>query len=228
MNFKILGGRTSTLFVSLLLTAGVTACTPGAVAISPTAVPTAAVVVSTSVVTQATRTSAPTAMSTAPSTATPIAAPTAAAVAGATPSTQAAPASTTATGQDAAKTAAVKINLNTAPNADFLKAPGVGNNMVREFLEYRPWVSVQQFSREIGKYVAAAQVTEYLKYLYVPIAVNEADAATLQQIPGVDAKTASALIAARPYASNDAFLTKLAEYLSPAQVAAAKSYLSNP
>jgi len=224
MNFKILGGRTSTLFVSLLLTAGVTACTPGAVAISPTAVPTAAVVVSTSVVTQATRTSAPIAVSTAA----PIAAPTAAAVAGATPTTQAAPASTTATGQDAAKTAAVKINLNTATNADFLKAPGVGNNMVREFLEYRPWVSVQQFSREIGKYVAAAQVTEYLKYLYVPIAVNEADAATLQQIAGVDAKTASALIAARPYASNDAFLTKLAEYLSPAQVAAAKSYLSNP
>jgi radical SAM superfamily enzyme with C-terminal helix-hairpin-helix motif len=59
----------------------------------------------------------------------------------------------------------------------------------------------------------------------VPIAFNESDAATLQQIPGLDAAGANALIAARPYASADAFLTKLAQYVSSDQVAIAKSYL---
>jgi DNA uptake protein ComE-like DNA-binding protein len=61
----------------------------------------------------------------------------------------------------------------------------------------------------------------------VPISVNDADAATLQQIPGLDETEAQALIAARPFASNDAFLTKLAGNVSESELAVAKTYLSN-
>jgi DNA uptake protein ComE-like DNA-binding protein len=118
--------------------------------------------------------------------------------------------------------------VNTASANDLLKTiPGMGNRMVHEFEEYRPYKSIQQFRREIGKYVDAAQVAEYEKYIYVPIAVNDADALTLQQIPGLDATEAQALIAARPFASNDAFLTKLAGSISEAELAVAKTYLSN-
>lgn len=95
----------------------------------------------------------------------------------------------------------VKLNLNKAGAGDFLTVPGVGNRMVREFMEYRPYVSIQQFQREIGKYVDDAQVAEYEKYVYVPIAINDSDAGTLQQVPGLDATEAADLIAARPYAS---------------------------
>ncbi|MCX6022706.1 MAG: helix-hairpin-helix domain-containing protein [Chloroflexi bacterium] len=129
--------------------------------------------------------------------------------------------------QTAAATAATaKLNLNTASPSAFLKVPGVGDRMVREFQEYRPYTSIQQFRREIGKYVDAAQVTDYEKYVYVPIVANTADAATLQQIAGLDATEATALIASRPFASNDAFLVKLAPYVSEAQLAVAKTYLS--
>lgn len=121
---------------------------------------------------------------------------------------------------------AAKLNLNTASADDFLTIPDVGNRMVREFMEYRPYVSIQQFRREIGKYVDEAQVAEYEKYVYVPIAINDSDAATLQQIPGLDATEAAELIAGRPYASTDAFLAKAAEYVSEAELSAAKSYLS--
>lgn len=121
-----------------------------------------------------------------------------------------------------------KLNLNTASEDDFLNTiPGMGNRMVHEFLEYRPYRSVQQFRREMGKYVSAEQVAEYEKYVYVPIAANESDAATLQQIPGLDATEAEALIASRPFASTDAFLAKLAQYVSEAELAVAKTYLSN-
>ncbi len=99
--------------------------------------------------------------------------------------------------------------------------------MVGEFQEYRPYTSIQQFRREIAKYVSAQQVAEYEKYVYVPISVNESDAATLQQIPGLDQTKAAALIAGRPYATNDAFLAKLAQYVSEAQLVVAKTYLSN-
>lgn len=119
-----------------------------------------------------------------------------------------------------------KVNLNAASSDEFLAAiPGLGNRMVREFEEYRPYISIQQFRQEIGKYVDQAQVAEYEKYVYVPIVFNESDAATLQQIPGLDATEAEALVAARPYASLDEFLSTLSQYISADELAIARTYL---
>ena len=48
-------------------------------------------------------------------------------------------------------TAKAKLNLNTASANDFLaNIPGLGNRMVHEFEEYRPYRSIQQFRREMG------------------------------------------------------------------------------
>jgi DNA uptake protein ComE-like DNA-binding protein len=89
---------------------------------------------------------------------------------------------------DAAATVATKLNLNEVTEEELLsKIPDFSNRMVREFFEYRPYVSIQQFRKEIGKYVSAEQVSAYEQYVYVPVDVDEADAATLQQLPGVDA-----------------------------------------
>lgn len=119
-----------------------------------------------------------------------------------------------------------KLNINSASSADFLTTiPGLGTRMVHEFEEYRPYLSIQQFRREIGKYVDPAQVAEYEKYIFVPIDENQSDALTLQQIPGLDAAEAQELIAGRPYASRDAVLTKLGEKVSAEELAVAKTYL---
>ena len=142
-----------------------------------------------------------------------------------TPGTAAIPsANNTAVRNDTAK---AKLNLNTASENDFLtNIPELGKRMVHEFEEYRPYRSIQQFRREMGKYVDAAKVAEYEKYVYVPVAENEADAATLQQIPGLDAAEAEALMTERPFASPDAFLSKLSEKVSTEELAVAKTYLS--
>lgn len=143
-----------------------------------------------------------------------------AACASATPSTSTNTSSTTS------EFTGTKINLNTATGDELLATiPGFGNRMVREFQEYRPYISIQQFRQEIGKYVDDAQIADYEKYVYVPIAINDSDSATLQQIPGLDATEAETLIASRPYASQDAFLTKLSEFVSAAELETAKSYL---
>jgi DNA uptake protein ComE-like DNA-binding protein len=119
-----------------------------------------------------------------------------------------------------------KLNLNTVTGDELLAViPDFGNRMVREFQEYRPYLSIRQFRQEIGKYVSDAQVAEYEIYVYVPISFNESDSETLQQIPGVDATEAESLIAGRPYASKDAFLAKLGEYVSPSEVEIGVSYL---
>ncbi|MFZ0064463.1 MAG: hypothetical protein WAL47_20710 [Pyrinomonadaceae bacterium] len=122
-----------------------------------------------------------------------------------------------------------KLNLNTATPAELLATiPGFGTRMVHEFEEYRPYKSIQQFRREIGKYVTPEQVAEYEKYVYVPISENDSDAHTLQQIPGLDAAEAEKLIAGRPYATRDAFLAKLTEDVSAPELEIAKTYLSTP
>jgi len=130
--------------------------------------------------------------------------------------------------QSTDSTNVTKVNLNTATGDDFLAAiPGLGNRMLREFMEYRPYVSIQQFRQEIGKYVDDAQVAEYEKYIYVPIAINDSDSATLQQIPGLDASEAETLISGRPFASTDDFLTKLSEYISADELEIANMYLGD-
>jgi len=121
---------------------------------------------------------------------------------------------------------AAKLNINTASGDDFTRAiPDLGKRMVHEFEEYRPYKSIQQFRKEIGKYVDQNKVAEYEKYIFVPIDENQSDAATLQQIPGLDANEAQQLIAGRPYASRDAFLAKLTANVSADELAIAKAYL---
>jgi DNA uptake protein ComE-like DNA-binding protein len=120
-----------------------------------------------------------------------------------------------------------KVNLNTATQADLLRVmPNLGSRMLHEFEEYKPYRSIQQFRKEIGKYVDQTQVAEYEKFVFVPIDPNQSDAATLQQIPGLDANEAQELIAGRPYDSADAFLDKLKGKVSAEELEIASSYLA--
>jgi DNA uptake protein ComE-like DNA-binding protein len=139
-------------------------------------------------------------------------------------STSEATADTTAAVQTATCT---KLNLNIV-TADQLTStiPDFSSRMVREFQEYRPYVSIQQFRREIGKYVDETQVTEWEQYVYVPVSPNDADAETLMQIDGVDETLANTLIDGRPYADNQAFLAALAGSLTADQLAQAACYLA--
>ena len=59
----------------------------------------------------------------------------------------------------------VPVNLNTASDADILSIPGVGQRMLREFKEYRPYRNIEQFRKEIGKYVNAKEVARLERYV---------------------------------------------------------------
>ena len=75
--------------------------------------------------------------------------------------------STTTPGTSASGTAITRININTATDAEILAIPGVGQRMLREFKEYRPYTSIEQFRREIGKYVDKAEVARLEQYIYI-------------------------------------------------------------
>ena len=59
------------------------------------------------------------------------------------------------------------VDLNTASDADILTIPGVGQRMLREFKEYRPYPNIEKFRREIGKYVDRAEVARLERYVMI-------------------------------------------------------------
>jgi DNA uptake protein ComE-like DNA-binding protein len=61
----------------------------------------------------------------------------------------------------------VPINLNTASDADIQTIPGIGARMLREFKEYRPYKMMEQFRREIGKYVDDKEVARLERYVAI-------------------------------------------------------------
>lgn len=61
----------------------------------------------------------------------------------------------------------VPVDLNTASDADILTIPGVGPRMLHEFKEYRPYKSIEQFRREIGKYVDKNEVARLERYVAI-------------------------------------------------------------
>jgi len=61
----------------------------------------------------------------------------------------------------------IPVKLNTATDEDILSIPGAGARMVREFKEYRPWKTKEQFDREISKYVGAKETARLWRYVVI-------------------------------------------------------------
>lgn len=61
----------------------------------------------------------------------------------------------------------IPVNLNTATDEDILSIPGAGQRMVREFKEYRPWKTKEQFDKEISKYVGPKETARLWRYVVI-------------------------------------------------------------
>ena len=57
--------------------------------------------------------------------------------------------------------------------------------MVHDFGECRPYTSLRQFRREIGKYVNETEVARLEHYVFVPINLNTASDEAILSIPGL-------------------------------------------
>jgi len=61
----------------------------------------------------------------------------------------------------------IPVNLNTATDQTIMSIPGVGQKMLHEFKEYRPWKTKEQFQKEIGKYVDAKEVARLWRFVVI-------------------------------------------------------------
>jgi DNA uptake protein ComE-like DNA-binding protein len=61
----------------------------------------------------------------------------------------------------------IPVKLNTATDDDILTIPNAGRRMAREFKEYRPWRTKEQFDREISKYVGQKETDRLWRYVTI-------------------------------------------------------------
>ena len=59
----------------------------------------------------------------------------------------------------------VPVSLNRGSDEAILSIPGVGPRMLGEFKEYRPYRALDEFRREIGKYVDDSEVARLERYV---------------------------------------------------------------
>lgn len=61
----------------------------------------------------------------------------------------------------------VPIDLNTASDEDILTIPASGPRLLREFKEYPPYRTMEQFRREMRKYWDAREVARLERYVTI-------------------------------------------------------------
>lgn len=113
----------------------------------------------------------------------------------------------------------VPMNLNTTPEDDFKIIPGVGNRMAHEFEEYRPYTKIQQFRKEIGKYVDENEVARLEQYIFVPVELNTATEEDILALPGVGKRMAHEFEEYRPYQNMDQFRKEIGKYVDDKELA---------
>ena len=107
----------------------------------------------------------------------------------------------------------VPFNLNTTEEKDFKMIPGVGDKMAHEFEEYRPYTSISQFKREIGKYVDEEEVARYLDYVFVPVELNTSSEDDIKALPGIGKKMTHEFLEYRPYKNLAQFRKEIGKYV---------------
>ena len=119
-----------------------------------------------------------------------------------------------------------QINLNTASRDEIMLIPGMTPRMAHEFEEYRPYTSLEQFRREIGKYVDTAEVARLEQYVFVPMNLNTASGEDFLTIPGMNNRMVHEFEEYRPYTSMEQFRREIGKYVDAAEVARLESYVT--
>ncbi len=119
-----------------------------------------------------------------------------------------------------------QINLNSASREEIMVIPGMSSRMAHEFEEYRPYTSLDQFRREMGKYVDDAEVARLEQYVFIPMNLNDAPLTDFETIPGMTPKMVHEFEEYRPYQSMEQFRREIGKYVDEDEVARLESYVT--
>lgn len=117
------------------------------------------------------------------------------------------------------------IDLNDVTNEEVLLIPGIGDRMLHEFEEYRPYAGLAVFEREMAKYVDDDEVARMAQYVYVRIDLNTASDEAILSIPGIGSRMLHEFDEYRPYAAMAQFRREMGKYVDDDEVARMERYV---
>ena len=122
----------------------------------------------------------------------------------------------------------IKMGLNTGAEEDYKLIPSTMSprKLVHEFEEYRPYVVLAQFQREMGKYVDDAEVARLSGYVFVPVDLNTASDEDILSIPGVGSRMEHEFKEYRPYQNMAQFRREIGKYVDDKEVARLERYVT--
>jgi DNA uptake protein ComE-like DNA-binding protein len=120
----------------------------------------------------------------------------------------------------------VQINLNTATDNEILMIPGMGKRMLHEFKEYRPYKTLAQFRKEIGKYVNDKELARLEQYVFVPVNLNTGSDEDILSIPGTGKRMLREFKEYRPYTNMEQFRKEIGKYVDKKEVARLERYVT--
>ena len=120
----------------------------------------------------------------------------------------------------------IPIDLNDVTNEEILLIPGVGDRMLHEFEEYRPYAQLAEFRREIGKYVDDDEVARLEQFVFVPLDLNSAASEDFATIPGVGPRMIHEFEEYRPYVGIEQFRREIGKYVDDDEVARFERYMT--
>jgi len=123
----------------------------------------------------------------------------------------------------------VHLNLNTCTPEEILLIPRA-RRMRIEFPEYRPWKTMAQFDKEIGKYVAQTpgELDRLKSYVFIPMSANSGSDADLTTIPMLTPAILKAIKDGRPWSSADQLEAAIAKVTNAKDAARIRRYLVVP
>lgn len=117
------------------------------------------------------------------------------------------------------------VNLNTVSDEELGLVPGISRKMKHEFEEYRPYISISQFRKKIGKYVDNKEIARFEQYVFVPMDLNSASSNAFMSIPGISRKMVHEFEEYRPYNSIQEFRREIGKYVSDREVSRLERYI---
>jgi DNA uptake protein ComE-like DNA-binding protein len=120
----------------------------------------------------------------------------------------------------------VHIDLNKATEEEIMLIPGMTGRMRHEFEEYRPYKTIDQFRREIGKYVNDDEVARFEQYVFVPINLNTASDELILSIPNLSKRMLNEFKEYRPYRSMEQFRKEIGKYVDDKEVSRLERFVT--
>lgn len=115
----------------------------------------------------------------------------------------------------------IHLNLNACTTEEILLVPRIANRMRIEFPEYRPWKTVAQFDKEIGKYLTAnpGELDRLKMYVFIPVNLNTASDDEILSIPGAGQRMVREFKEYRPWKTKEQFEKEIGKYVGPKETA---------